>query len=360
MEQTLEDVLGRGDAADLALIVPGPGGPRLTYRQLRARVAELAQRLAGMGVGRGDRVAIVFPNGAEAIVAFLAAATVATAAPLNPAYTETEFRFSLEDSGARVLVTGPGQAAAARAAIPAGGLVVEAAFSDQNSLKVKAQTPRSNPVDNHSEAAPVPDSLALGGAPQGWGGDGAEPGVAAAGFTAEPSRLREVAAADGLSPDDVALVLHTSGTTSRPKRVPLRHRNLAASVDNIVRSYQLGPGDVSLCAMPLFHVHGLVASALATFGAGGTVVAPALDHPLGLLPLLASQRVTWFSGSPTLHRLLLRRAAGAAGDRARFPALRFVRSCSAALPLDQFHEMQAAYGVPVLEAYGMTEASHQM
>jgi len=344
MEQTLEGALARGDAADPALIVPD--GPRLTYRQLRARVTELAERLAGMGVERGDRVAIVHSNGAEAIVAFLAAATVATAAPLNPAYTEAEFRFSLEDSGARVLLTGPGQAAAARAALPAGGLVIEPAFRNGNSFQVEAQTPRSNPVDNHSEPPPILDSLTLGGPPRGWGRDGAESGGAA-----DPSA------------DDVALVLHTSGTTSRPKRVPLRHRNLAASVDNIVRSYHLGPNDVSLCAMPLFHVHGLVASALATFGAGGTVVAPALDHPLGLLPLLASQRVTWFSGSPTLHRLLLRRVARGgtgAGDRPPFPALRFVRSCSAALPLDQFHEMEAAYGVPVLEAYGMTEASHQM
>jgi acyl-CoA synthetase (AMP-forming)/AMP-acid ligase II len=133
-------------------------------------------------------------------------------------------------------------------------------------------------------------------------------------------------------------------------------------VDNIVRCYRLGPGDVSLCAMPLFHVHGLVASTLATFGSGGTVVAPALRHVPALLPLLASQQVTWFSGSPTLHKLLLRRAApgSAGGDRARFPALRFVRSCSAALPIDQLREMEAVYGVPVLEAYGMTEASHQM
>ncbi|TMD67374.1 MAG: AMP-dependent synthetase, partial [Chloroflexi bacterium] len=78
----------------------------------------------------------------------------------------------------------------------------------------------------------------------------------------------------------IALVLHTSGTTSRPKRVPLRHRNLTASVANIVEHYRLGSEDVSLCVMPLFHVHGLVASALATLASGGTLAVPRRFSPM--------------------------------------------------------------------------------
>src|SRR5207245_496904 len=95
------------------------------------------------------------------------------------------------------------------------------------------------------------------------------------------------------------LVLHTSGTTSRPKRVPLLHANLTASVANIIATYELTPDDASLCVMPLFHVHGLVASALATFGSGGTVIAPDHFSPLGFWPLMQTAKPTWFTASPT-------------------------------------------------------------
>ena len=153
-------------------------------------------------------------------------------------------------------------------------------------------------------------------------------------------------------------MLHTSGTTSRPKRVPLRHHNLAASVSNIIATYELGPEDVSLCVMPLFHVHGLVASALATFASGGTVVAPDRFTPLGFWPLMQAHRPTWFTASPTPHQLVLARLQE---DRpAGTERLRFVRSCSAALSPAQMALMEQRFGVPVLEAYGMTEASHQM
>jgi acyl-CoA synthetase (AMP-forming)/AMP-acid ligase II len=156
----------------------------------------------------------------------------------------------------------------------------------------------------------------------------------------------------------VALVLHTSGTTSRPKRVPLRHRNLVASVGNITAHYHLGEEDVSLCVMPLFHVHGLIASALSSLAAGGTVVAPRKVSPLHFWPLAREYRPTWFSASPTLHRMILMRSSEDRPTGAE--RLRFVRSCSSALTPVQMEAMEARYGVPVLEAYGMTEASHQM
>ena len=140
--------------------------------------------------------------------------------------------------------------------------------------------------------------------------------------------------------------------------MPLRHRNLVTSVDNIIRSYELSPDDVSLCIMPLFHVHGLVASALATFGSGGTVVVPRRFNPLGFRPLMEATMPTWFSASPTPHQLILSRLQ----DK-RPPGcerLRFIRSCSSALAPAQMKLMEDRFGVPVLEAYGMTEASHQM
>jgi acyl-CoA synthetase (AMP-forming)/AMP-acid ligase II len=306
---TLFALLEQGAADHLALVVPD--GVSLSYRRLRELVDEAAHALAAQGVGKGDRVAMVFPNGPEAILLFLAASMVATACPLNAAYKEDEFRFYLEDVGARFLLVPPGQAEGARRAMPGSGSVIEAALDDGGRLHL-----------NGTAAGKRRDSLDLSAA------------------------------------GDVGLVLHTSGTTSRPKKVPLLNQNLTASVANIIATYELGPEDVSLCIMPLFHVHGLVASALATFGSGGTVVAPERFHPLGFWPLMQSHRPTWFTASPTPHQLVLARLQE---DRpAGAERLRFVRSCSSALPPAAMALMEQRFGVPVLEAYGMTEASHQM
>jgi acyl-CoA synthetase (AMP-forming)/AMP-acid ligase II len=145
--------------------------------------------------------------------------------------------------------------------------------------------------------------------------------------------------------------------------VPLSHANLSISAGNVARSYNLGPDDVSLCVMPLFHVHGLVASTLATIATGGTVVVPSKFSPLSFWRVARGCGVTWYSAVPTLHQLLLARA-GDPSDPSRRPAgaehLRFIRSCSASLPPRVMHALEAAFGAPVLEAYGMTEAAHQM
>ena len=297
---------GQPDGAP-AIVVPD--GPRLTYGDLRRQVRRTADALAELGIGRGDRVAIVLPNGAEVIVAFLGAAIAATAAPLNPGYTEDEFRFYLEDTDARAVLVPPGGAEAARRAAD-GRIVVEAALDERGELRFTGDAPRQA------------------------GRTAGKPGA-----------------------EDVALVLHTSGTTSRPKRVPLKHRNLSASVENIIATYALTPDDVSLCLMPLFHVHGLLASTLSTLRSGGTVVVPPRFNPLGFWPLLDAQRVTWYSAVPTIHQLVLARAGRRDGARAN---LRFVRSCSSALAPATMQQLEELLDVPVLEAYGMTEASHQM
>jgi acyl-CoA synthetase (AMP-forming)/AMP-acid ligase II len=160
------------------------------------------------------------------------------------------------------------------------------------------------------------------------------------------------------APEDVALVLHTSGSTGRPKRVPLQHRNLVRSALNIAGAYQLSPGDVSLCLMPLFHVHGLVASVLATLLTGGAVVVRSRFNALSFWRTVRDNRVTWYSAVPTIHQLLVARIGSERPAGAE--NLRFIRSCSAALPIEMAQKMESAFGAPVLEAYGMTEASHQM
>jgi acyl-CoA synthetase (AMP-forming)/AMP-acid ligase II len=309
---TLAELLENAPADKVAIVLPEQD-IRVSYGALRAQVQAVAGQLAAAGVGPGERVASALPNGLPAIVSFLAASIAGTAAPLNPAYKEDEFRFYLEDTAAKVLLLPPEGADEARRAagdrIPVLGIDVDAA----GTVSLTGVTGRK-PV--------APPAL-----------------------------------------EDVALVLHTSGSTGRPKRVPLKHANLSISAQNVARSYELTDADVSLCVMPLFHVHGLVASTLATLSTGGTVVVPAKFSPLSFWRVARDYGVTWYSAVPTLHQLLLARA-GEPGDPARKPAgterLRFIRSCSAALPPPVMHALEAAFGAPVLEAYGMTEAAHQM
>ena len=309
---TLFDLIAEIPGDKIAIALPEPN-IRITYDGLRAQVQALAEQLAAAGVTRGDRVATALPNGLPMIVSFLAAGVAGTAAPLNPAYKEDEFKFFLEDTNAKVLLLPPDGADEAR----------------------RAARDRVPVITIDMDAAGI------------------------VGLTGVSGRV----AVTPPAVDDVALVLHTSGSTGRPKRVPLTHRNLSISAQNVARSYDLGPDDVSLCVMPLFHVHGLVASTLATLATGGTVVVPARFSPLSFWRVARDYGVTWYSAVPTLHQLLLARA-GDPSDPSRRPAgtekLRFIRSCSAALAPQVMQALETAFGAPVLEAYGMTEAAHQM
>ena len=311
-EKTLLEVLENGAGSHPAIVTPD--GPTLTYDGLKAQIGRLMDQLRSFGIRRNDRVAMVLPNGIEAIASFLAVSGVATAAPLNAAYKPDEFQFYLEDTNARAVIIGTQAGEDAVKAAPKGTFHITVAMDKQGEIN-------------------------FSGPPSSGGGS-----------------------ADLPSADDVALVLHTSGTTSRPKRVPLTHRNLTTSLRNVVDTYRLGEGDVSLCIMPLFHVHGLVASTLSTFQSGGTVVVPQRFNPLNFWPVAKSHGVTWFSAVPSMHQALLNRARSRGADDPAGGAdtLRFIRSCSAALPPSVMQELEERFGVPVLEAYGMTEAAHQM
>ena len=283
---------------------------RLSYGELRTQVQVLAEHLAALGVKRGDRIGIALPNGVASILCFLAAAEAGTAAPLNPAYKEEEFRFYLEDTNARVLLLPPDGAEEARRAAGHSVQVV--------TVEIDAN-----------------GTVILNGG--------------------KPGRVAVVPAAVG----DTALVLHTSGSTGRPKRVPLSHANLSVSAQNVARTYGLTGGDVTMCVMPLFHVHGLVASTLATLATGGTIVVPTKFNPLSFWRVAREYGITWYSAVPTIHQLLLART-GSGGRPEGAEKLRFIRSCSAALPPQVMQDLETAFGAPVLEAYGMTEAAHQM
>lgn len=306
---TLLDVLAEAPGGRTAIIV-ADSGLRVSYDSLREQVSAMADALAAAGIGRGDRVAMALPNGLPAIVSFLAASIAGTAAPLNPAYRPDEFAFYMEDTNAKALIVPPDGGEEARLAAGEKIAILPVETAADGSVKLTSSG--------------------------------------------------KTASASAPSGEDIALVLHTSGSTGRPKRVPLKHRNLAASVQNIARTYQLRPEDVSLTVMPLFHVHGLMASTLSTLLTGGTVVVPPRFNPLSFWRTARDYSATWYSAVPTMHHLLLARV-GKGGERpAGSESLRFIRSCSAPLPVEMAQRMEAIFGAPVLEAYGMTEASHQM
>jgi acyl-CoA synthetase (AMP-forming)/AMP-acid ligase II len=246
--------------------------------------------------------------------AFVTIAQVATTAPLNPAYREEEYAFYLSDLKAKALVVmedydGPALGAATTAGMAIVRLCV----------------------------------------PQG----------AAAGYFELSSDA--AGSADTSTPvsEDVALILHTSGTTSRPKIVPLLHSNVAASAEHIKVSLELTAGDRCLNVMPLFHIHGLIAAVTASLAAGASIwCAPGFDA-LRFFGWMKAAHPTWYTAVPTMHQAILSRA-GRNGDIIAETPLRFLRSSSASLPAQVMIALNETFNAPVVEAYGMTEAAHQM
>ncbi|MER6914840.1 AMP-binding protein [Streptomyces sp. NPDC000594] len=291
-----------------------PGAEPLGYAALRDRVAEAGRTLADLGVGGGHRVGIVLPNGPCLALAFLAVATHACAAPLNPAYKEREFDFYLGDMGADALLVEAGSDSPAVAVARARGIrIVEL----------------------------VPDTTGSAGAFTLRAADG------------QPARPAVRATPAG--PADTALILHTSGTTSRPKLVPLTHTNLCAAAGNTRAAFALGETDRCLNVMPLFHAHGLTSTLLATLAGGGSLVCTPGFSASGFFDWLTGFRPTWYTAVPTMHQTLLAVADEHKEALAAAP-LRFIRSASAPLPGPVLTALEEVFGAPVIEAYGMTEA----
>ncbi len=306
-------------AAD-ANAIGAPGRTSLRYAGLREHVDRTVSTLNQMGIGRGDRVAIVLPNGPEMASAFIAIAAGTTTAPLNPGYRRKEYDFYLDDLGAKALVVEEGSESEAIDAARALGINV-----------VELRVPDGAP-------AGVFDLVDLGA-----GGDSADgamnPGMA--------------------DPDDIALVLHTSGTTARPKIVPLLHRNVCASARNIRTTLRLEPADRCLNVMPLFHIHGLMAPVLSSLSTGAEVVCTPGFNALKFFSWLDDVAPSWYSAVPTMHQTILARSSRNP-DSVANARLRFIRSSSSSLPPQVLHAVEETFGVPVIEAYAMTEASHQM
>ncbi len=306
-----------GGAADSVAIGATDGLPPLRYRDLRALAQRTVETLNALGIGRNDRVAIVLPNGPEMASSFVCIASGAAAAPLNPTYHAGEFEFFLGDLAPKALVVAAGVESPCR----------------------EAARKLSIPL---IELRPQPEKGA---------------GI----FSLKPlEAARRPASRGGFAEsEDTALVLHTSGTTSRPKMVPLMQRNVAASARNIGATLALAPGDVCLNVMPLFHIHGLVAATLASLAAGAQVCCTPGFNALRFFHWLDEVRPTWYTAVPSMHQAILARA-GRHLDVLGRVRLRLIRSSSAPLPLRAMVEMEKVFGTPVIESYGMTETAHQI
>jgi acyl-CoA synthetase (AMP-forming)/AMP-acid ligase II len=297
---------------DNAPAIGAPGRDWMTYGDLKALTQEVRTVLRSAGIGSIERVAIVLPNGPEMATAFITVAQSATTAPLNPAYKEDEFSFYLEDLKACAIILAAGYTGPARAAADRFGMTV---------------------IELNS-------------------------GEKAGQFTLAAETVRNAADANPTA-DDIALILHTSGTTSRPKIVPLLQSNIAISAQNVRASLALTPDDCCLNVMPLFHIHGLIAAVSASLAAGASIsCAPGFDA-LKFYGWLEEVDPSWYTAVPTMHQAILGRAPRNL-DVIKNARLRFLRSSSSSLPGPVMTQLANTFGAPVVEAYGMTEAAHQM
>ena len=314
MAKTIIEVIKSG-ASD-ANVLGAPGRSYLTYSGLLDHVENTVAALNAHGIGRNDRVAIVLPNGPEMASAFMAVAAGATTAPLNPSYREEEFDFYLSDLNAKALMvekgsTSPALAVASQRDIPV--LEIDWSESDPAGLFSIVGEATGDPAANGGYA----------------------------------------------EPEDCGLVLHTSGTTSRPKIVPLAQKNICASAEHIKTSLNLQPEDIELNIMPLFHIHGLIAATLSSVRAGASIFCTPGFSALKFFAWVDEAKPSWYTAVPTMHQAILSRASRNQDIVDAVP-FRLIRSSSSSLPPTVMQELEDTFGCPVIEALGMTEAAHQV
>jgi acyl-CoA synthetase (AMP-forming)/AMP-acid ligase II len=298
-------LIGLVHPSEAPALISADDGWSLDFSEVLDRVDAMAGQLAAAGVSPGASVAMVMDHAPETVLAFLAVVRLnAIAMPLNRQLRAREVSAAFEDCTPSLVLLSEDEGTAATEAAEAAGVPTHAVTG--------GDAPRVADVGSGGIRLPNPD------------------------------------------PEAVALLLHTSGTTSRPKAVPLRQRNLAATAACIADGYGLGEDDVSYCVMPLFHVHGLVASTLAALASGGAVAIPRRVRPSAVWIHAADHSVTWTSAVPTMLGKF-----PPVGNRAG-QSLRFVRSCSSALSPTLWSDLEDRFRVPVVEAYGMTEAAHQI
>ena len=309
MEKTIRNMINQQN--DDLIFLTSEKNEKLSYGEFKIFNEKISRQLAATNIINSDRAAIVLPNGPLMASSFLSISSYMSAAPLNPSYKQEEFEFYLDDLKPKFLLVEP----------------------NSKSLAVIAAKNLNIPVFEMKIS------------------DNQPPGTFEL-FDKETNYKNP-------NDYDEALVLHTSGTTSRPKIVPLSNLNIFTSAVNISKSLKLTADDHCLNIMPLFHIHGLIAVLSASAKVGASVCASNGFNALKFLDLAETQNITWYSGVPTMHQAILLRAQKNS-DKAKKLNLRFIRSSSASLPPAIFEQLNDIFQTPVIEAYGMTEATHQM
>ncbi|GMM38523.1 Pcs60 protein [Saccharomycopsis crataegensis] len=313
-----------------------PDGPSLTYFQLAQNVAHLQQIFTNSksplsGASTQCSIGISIPNSLEFVVSFLAIVNTARiAAPLNFNYKKNEFDFYLGDLDAKAIFVPrgfrrQGNQPIIQSAIDNHAYIVEVFFDKKtNSIEYE--------VFSTTSTTPVFVSKR----------DSAKASCNLTKFSGKPS------------PEDVAMILHTSGTTGRPKAVPLTHRNITASMRIISGTYSLNSDDTTYVVMPLFHVHGLIGALFSTFYSQGTAIIAPKFSAHNFWKDFITYKATWYSAVPTIHQILLKVGL----PKGEVPKIRFIRSCSSALAPANLEKLEQTFRAPVVEAMGMTECAH--
>lgn len=291
-------------------------GNFITYEELATHIESTTAFLRNIGIKRNDRIAIVLPNGPEMATAFLSVSCAATSAPLNPTYREQEYEFYLTDLQAKAIIVLRGENSPATVIA--------------RKLKI------------HILQLEI----------------GEKPGLFRLFNSSKENELSH-RKLDFCQSEDIALVLHTSGTTSRPKIVPLSQHNICTSATNIRNTLRLHKNDRCLNIMPLFHIHGLMGVLLSSMISGASVCCTTGFDARQFFSWLQIYRPTWYSAVPTMHQAILG-TFGNDTSKLQDSQMRFIRSSSSSLPPSVLQQLEDTFSVPVVESYGMTEASHQM
>ena len=296
------------------------GRESLSYAGLIAAIEQVKSEINSYGLGRNDRIAVVHPNGPEMALIVLGILACASCAPLNQKYTATEFEFYLADLNVKAVIVRAGLKSPVIAVCERLNIPV---------IELAANT--TEPIGTLNFKRPETANA----------------------VTSEYAQAQ-----------DTALILHTSGTTSRPKIVPLSQQNLLCSAQNIAATLNLTARDSCFNIMPLFHIHGMMAGLLSPLVSGGSVIcSPGFaEDPFFIaqfFPWLIALKPTWYTAVPTMHQAIIANAPRYPEIATQCP-LRFIRSSSSSLAPQIMATLESIFHAPVIEAYGMTEAAHQM
>jgi len=307
---TLRDVLAAHVARqpERSFLVAPETGRTLTYRELDRQARILAGWLRAAGLERGDKVGLYLHNGYQTALLFLGAMIGGyVIAPLNLLSQRTQLAYVLDHCDCKILFTAreyEKQLAEALAEVrrPIGIIVIDVdapeLFMEKRVLSVES----------------------------------------------EP-----------LTADDPALLMYTSGTTGTPKGAVLSHRNLIAAARGVAAWHGLTAADRCLSSLPLYHINGQVIATVTPFVSGGSVIAPHRFSVSSWWGAVERYGATWINLVPTIVTYLLN--AADAKRQYRFPRVRFGRSASAPLPPEQHRAFERTFGIPVIEAMGMTESA---